>query len=61
MAWPIRLLMLDEPRWGPPLFEKNIFQTIQEIQPAGVTICSRTEPIIAAVSTKRLLLETGRA
>jgi branched-chain amino acid transport system ATP-binding protein len=62
MANP-RLLMLDEPSLGlSPLFVKNIFQTIQEINRQGVTILLVEQNVVQSlrISTRAYVLETGR-
>ena len=62
MANP-RLLMLDEPSLGlSPLFVKNIFQTIQEINRQGVTILLVEQNVYQSlrISTRAYVLETGR-
>jgi branched-chain amino acid transport system ATP-binding protein len=62
MANP-RLLMLDEPSLGlSPLFVKNIFQTIQEINRQGVTILLVEQNVYQSLSiaTRAYVLETGR-
>ena len=62
MANP-RLLMLDEPSLGlSPLFVKNIFQTIQEINRQGVTILLVEQNVYQSlrISNRAYVLETGR-
>jgi len=62
MANP-RLLMLDEPSLGlSPLFVKNIFQTIQEINRQGVTILLVEQNVYQSlrVANRAYVLETGR-
>ncbi len=62
MANP-RLLMLDEPSLGlSPLFVKNIFQTIQEINRQGVTILLVEQNVYQSlrIANRAYVLETGR-
>jgi branched-chain amino acid transport system ATP-binding protein len=62
MANP-RLLMLDEPSLGlSPLFVKNIFQTIEEINRQGVTILLVEQNVYQSlrIAHRAYVLETGR-
>jgi branched-chain amino acid transport system ATP-binding protein len=62
MANP-RLLMLDEPSLGlSPLFVKNIFHTIEEINRQGVTILLVEQNVYQSlhIAHRAYVLETGR-
>ena len=62
MAMP-KLLLLDEPSLGlSPLFVKNIFDIITEINRQGVTILLVEQNVYQSlrISTRAYVLETGR-
>jgi branched-chain amino acid transport system ATP-binding protein len=62
MANP-RLLLLDEPSLGlSPLFVKNIFEIVKEINRQGITILLVEQNVFQSlrVSHRAYVLETGR-